>query len=50
MALDSSLEAEDAEILKETLSLIWEEFGEEYQRVSTSDLDGRFTKFIRITS
>jgi hypothetical protein len=50
MALDSSLEAEDAETLKETLSLIWEEFGEEYQWVSTSDLDGRFTKFIRITS
>jgi Family of unknown function (DUF6178) len=50
MALDSSLEAEDAETLKETLSLIWEEFGEEYQWVATSDLDGRFTKFIRITS
>jgi uncharacterized protein DUF6178 len=50
MALDSSLEAEEAETLKETLSLIWEEFGEEYQWVSTSDLDGRFTKFIRITS
>jgi hypothetical protein len=50
IALDSSLEAEDAETLKETLSLIWDEFGKEYQWVSTSDLDGRFTKFIRITS
>jgi len=50
MALDSSVEAEDAETLQETLSLIWEEFGEEYQWVSTSDLDGRFTKFIRIMS
>jgi len=47
MALDSSLEAEDAETLKEILSLVWEEFGEEYQWVSTSDLDGRFMKFIR---
>ncbi len=50
MALDSSLEAEDAEILKETLSLMWEEFGEEYQWVSAGDLDGRFTKFIQIIS
>lgn len=49
-ALDPSLEAEDAETLKETLSLVWQEFGEEYQWVSTSDLDRRFTKFIRITS
>ena len=50
MALYSSLEDEDAKTLKETLSLVWEEFGEEYQWVSTSDLDRRFTKFIRITS
>jgi len=50
VALDSSVEAEDAETLKATLSLIWEEFGEEYQWVSASDLDGRFTKFIRIMS
>ncbi|MBW2118855.1 MAG: hypothetical protein JRH09_13200, partial [Deltaproteobacteria bacterium] len=50
MALDPFLEAEDAEALKETLSLVWEEFGEEYQWVSSNDLDGRFTKFIRIMS
>jgi hypothetical protein len=50
MAFDSSFEAEDAETLQETLSLIWEEFEEEYQWVSTSDLDGRFTKFIQIIS
>jgi hypothetical protein len=50
IALAPSLEVEDEDTLKKTLSLIWEEFGEEYQRVSTDDLDRRFTKFIRITS
>ncbi len=49
-AFDPTLDAEDAETLKETLSLIWEEFEEEYQWVSTDDLDGRFTKFIEIVS
>ena len=44
-----SLEAEDEKALKETLSLVWEEFVEEYQWVSAGDLDGRFTKFILIT-
>ena len=50
MASDPSVEAEEAEILEETLSLVWEEFEEEYQWVSAGDLDGRFTKFILITS
>lgn len=34
--------------LKDTLSLIWQEFAVEYQWVSVGDLDGRFTKFISI--
>ncbi len=32
--------------LKHALSLIWQEFTEEYEGVATADLEGRFAKFI----
>lgn len=35
-------------LLKDTLSRMWEEFSEEYAMVEESDLDARFTKFIMI--
>jgi len=37
---------EAASILEYTLSRIWEEFREEYELVSISDLDGRYSKFV----
>ena len=40
------IELEDARILKETLSLLWQGFFEEYAFVATAELDGRFIKFI----
>jgi hypothetical protein len=46
MVYASDFEPEAEAILKHTLSLIWEEFREEYEWVSTGDLEGRFTKFI----
>jgi hypothetical protein len=36
------------DLLKDTLSRMWEEFSEEYAMVEESDLDARFTKFIMI--
>ena len=36
------------ELLKDTLSRMWDEFSEEYAMVEESDLDARFTKFIMI--
>ena len=38
----------DTRLLNETLSLLWEEFVEEYAWVATDDLDGRFSRFILI--
>jgi hypothetical protein len=46
----SHFEGEAAAVLEETLSLIWREFREEYERVSLSDLRGRYSKFISITT
>jgi len=37
-----------ASILRDTLSLIWQEFSEEYEWVSTRDLDRKYSKFISI--
>ncbi|RLB77171.1 MAG: hypothetical protein DRH15_11635, partial [Deltaproteobacteria bacterium] len=45
--LGSSLERNDQLLLAETLSLLWEEFQEEYQWVDTGHLDPRFSKFLR---
>lgn len=46
MALAKDSDTEAAEILKDTLVLIWQEFIEEYQDVSLQDLNGRYSKFI----
>ena len=45
-AFDADPEA--ASILGDTLSLIWQEFSEEYEWVSLRDLDSRYSKFISI--
>ena len=42
------LEKEEHELLPQTLSLLWEEFREEYQWIKEEDLDPRFSKFVRI--
>lgn len=39
---------EDASILKQTLSLIWGEFRDEYERLPVEELDPRFAKFMAI--
>jgi hypothetical protein len=49
MSYASDFEPEAAATLKDALLVIWKEFREEYKLVSPGDLDGRFTKFIRIT-
>jgi hypothetical protein len=48
MAYASDFEPETAVTLKDTLSLIWQEFREEHEWITTIDPDGRFTRFIRI--
>ncbi len=42
----SALEPEIEADLEDALSLIWQEFTEEYEGVAAEDLDGRFSKFI----
>lgn len=42
----SDFEPDAARILKETLSILWQKFTEEYAWVAIADLDGRFTRFI----
>ncbi|MBW1705847.1 MAG: hypothetical protein JRJ86_11875 [Deltaproteobacteria bacterium] len=46
MAHASDADPEAALILKDTLSLIWKEFYEEYEWVSIDDLDDRYSKFV----
>lgn len=46
MAYAADSDPEAASILEDTLSLIWQEFREEYERVSLRDLDERYSKFI----
>jgi hypothetical protein len=41
-------EPDAAHLLKETLSMLWQTFLEEYAWVATADLDDRFAKFILI--
>ncbi len=48
MAYASEADSESASILRGALSLIWQEFQEEYEGVSLSDLDGRYSSFIMI--
>jgi hypothetical protein len=50
MAYASEAESESASVLKDTLSLIWQKFQEEYEGVSLSDLDGRYSSFIMISN
>ena len=46
MAYAADSDPEAASILRDTLSMIWQEFLEEYERVSLRDLDRRYSKFI----
>jgi hypothetical protein len=48
MLYKTGLGPDEEILLKDTLSLLWQEFSEEYALVKTSDLDARFTKFIMI--
>ncbi len=48
MASASGFEPEDAATLKDTLSLIWQEFCQEYDWVDVDALDPRFSKYILI--
>lgn len=48
MEYASDFEPETAVTLKDALSLIWQEFREEHEWITTIDPDGRFTRFIRI--
>jgi len=48
MASAAGFEPEDAATLKDTLSLIWQEFCKEYDWVDVDALDPRFSKYILI--
>lgn len=48
MEVARQADAEAARVLKETLSLIWREFVEEYEDVTLRNLDGRYIRFISI--
>jgi hypothetical protein len=48
-AYASDFEPHAARLLKETLSILWEKFVDEYAWVATAELDGRFMKFILIS-
>jgi hypothetical protein len=48
MVYAADFDPEAAAQLKETLRLLWKKFNEEYEWVATADLDGRYSKFIRI--
>ncbi|MBW1863137.1 MAG: hypothetical protein JRJ02_12310 [Deltaproteobacteria bacterium] len=45
MSSASNVEPDEARMLKEALSILWQKFDEEYAWVATSDIDGRFTNF-----
>lgn len=47
MEYSSGLESEERSVLKEVLSIIWNEFQKEFEFVSTSNLDWRFSRFIQ---
>ena len=48
MEVASHGDAEASLVLKETLSLIWREFVEEYEDLALSQLDGRYIRFISV--
>jgi hypothetical protein len=48
MAVAAESDPETAAVLRETLTLVWQEFQEEYGWVSPEDLDERYAKFISI--
>jgi hypothetical protein len=48
MAHATSSDPATAAILENMLSQIWEEFHEEYERVSIDDLDRRCSRFVTI--
>ena len=50
MAYAPDIEPELETSLQDVLSLIWQEFTEEYEGVAVGDLEGRFTKFVVIQS
>ena len=50
MAYAAPADTEAAAILRDTLSLIWQEFREEYEWVSIEDLDERYSGYITILS
>jgi hypothetical protein len=50
MSYAGSADPEAASILEDSLGLIWEEFSKEYEWIWPHDLDGRFSKFITITT
>ncbi len=50
MSYARSADPEAASILEDSLNLIWEEFSKEYEWIWPHDLDGRFSKFITITT
>jgi hypothetical protein len=50
MSYALNADPEAASILRDTLSLIWHEFQEEYAWVILDDLDARYSKFISILS
>ncbi|RJR47642.1 MAG: hypothetical protein C4576_09280 [Desulfobacteraceae bacterium] len=41
-------EESEKEVLKETLSALWDEFSEDYSELRLSDLEGKFSRFILI--
>ena len=50
MPFASGLEPNLEEELKNALSVVWQHFSEEYERVPTQDLEARFSKFILIAA
>jgi hypothetical protein len=50
MSHASRLDADSGEVLEETLSLLWEDFVQEYASVEERDLDGKFMRFILLAS
>ncbi|MBW1916261.1 MAG: hypothetical protein JRI86_15225 [Deltaproteobacteria bacterium] len=44
----SGLEPDAFRLLKEVLSILWQEFAEEYAGVAIDDLDERFSRFILV--
>jgi hypothetical protein len=49
-ACAGEIEPKEVPILEDTLSLVWQEFCEEYENVSSDDLDWRYSKFISLAT